>query len=168
MRACHVACALRIALAGSAVVASSVADAQASSASVVAIVVPATSRDTSLSLAQLRRIFAGEQQFWSDGSRIILLVPQRGTRERAAVLRVIYQTDEAGFIRYWIAKTFRDEVTAAPKLMPSSDMTLRLLKALPGAVGVVAWPMSASDAVRQVRVNDRLPGDAGYALTARR
>jgi phosphate transport system substrate-binding protein len=87
---------------------------------------------TDLSLSTLRRVFLGEQQFWSGGGRVVLFVNAPGTSARAVVLRHLYQMSEPAFKRYWIAKTFRDDVAAGPKIVTSSALARRLTATIRG------------------------------------
>jgi ABC-type phosphate transport system substrate-binding protein len=129
----------------------------------VAIVVNPRTRVDNLSFSELRRIFMGEQQFWADRSKVTLLVRAPTAYERDVVLNRIYRMDEDRFRQYWIAKMFRAEVAAGPKLVYSSDMAINLIAAIPGAITFV--PASAVMAgVKVVRVDGKLPGDAGYPL----
>jgi hypothetical protein len=127
------------------------------------VVHPATSVGD-VSLAELRRVFLGEQQFWRGGSRVVLFVQAPGTSERSVMLRRVYRMDETEFKRYWIAKTFRNDVAFGPKIVSTSALARRLTATIPGAVSVI--PLSAVDStVRVVRVDGRLPADDGYPLT---
>lgn len=129
----------------------------------VAIVVNPKTRVDNLSFSQLQRIFRGEQQFWPDRSRVTLLVRAPTAYERDVVLNRIYRMDEGRFRQYWIAKMFRAEVAAGPKLVYSSDIAMDLVAAIPGAITFV--PASAVvAAVKVVRIDGKLPGDAGYPL----
>lgn len=129
----------------------------------VAIVVhPATGVDN-LSFDQLRRIFHGEQQFWSDGRRVTLLMRAPAAAERELVLDRIYEMNEDEFREYWIGKMFRAEVAAGPKLVYSSDMARDLVTVIPGAITFVPVSDVSSDS-RVVRIDNLLPSDAGYAL----
>lgn len=128
-----------------------------------AVIVHPSTRTGDVTLSQLRRIFRGEQQFWSDGDRVVLLIAPPGSRARAAVLRHLYRMEEGEFTRYWIAKIFRDAVPAGPKIVASVEMTKRLAARIPGAVAVI--PASEVDASVAVLSVDRLlPGGAGYPL----
>ncbi len=116
-----------------------------------------------LSLVELRNIFLANQQFWPDRTRIILLVRAPQSDERDYVLNTIYQMDEAQFRAYWIAKMFRAEVPRGPKIVFSSDMALDLVVAIPGSISFIRAD-EVTDAVKQVRVNGKLPSDEGYPL----
>jgi ABC-type phosphate transport system substrate-binding protein len=129
----------------------------------VAIVVNPRTRVSDLSFAELRRIFLGQQQFWGDRSKVTLLVRAPTNYERDVVLNRIYRMDEDRFRQYWIAKMFRAEVAAGPKLVYSTDMALNLIAAIPGAITFI--PATAvTPGVKVLRVDGKLPGDPGYPL----
>src|SRR5256885_2134560 len=50
-----------------------------------AVVVNPSTPASDVSLSQLRRIFRGEQQFWSGSARVVLFVQAPGTNERAVI-----------------------------------------------------------------------------------
>ncbi len=138
------------------------AAAQAGSGAIAIVTHPDTSVDN-LSFLELRKIFLGEQQFWKDGARIILLVRAPVAYERDVVLNRIYQMGEAEFRQYWIAKVFRAEISSGPKIVYSSDMTRQLVAALPGAVAFIA-AQDVTPEMKVLRINGKRPGDSGYTL----
>ena len=143
--------------------ASAIADEPSARNQAIAIVVHDGTHIDDISLDQLRRIFLAEQQFWSDRSRITLLVRAPGAYEREFVLERIYQMNENQFRKYWIAKMFRAEVPSGPRIVFSTNMALELVTAIPGSITF----MNASDVgetVKVVRVNGLLPSDDGYLL----
>jgi ABC-type phosphate transport system substrate-binding protein len=129
----------------------------------LAIVVHKESAVENLSLQELRKIFLAEQQFWSDRSRITLLVRAPKSEERDFVLNTIYQMDEQQFRKYWIAKMFRAEVPRGPKIVFNTDMTRELVVAIPGSISFVA-AKEATDDVRVLRIDGKLPSEDGYPL----
>ena len=132
-------------------------------AQAIAIVAHPDTSVEDLSFLELRKIFLGEQQFWGDGRRIILLVRAPVARERDVVLNRIYQMEEAEFRQYWIAKVFRAEISSGPKIVYSTDMTRQLVAALPGAVAFVA-ALDVTPEMKVLRINGKRPGDPGYSL----
>ena len=129
----------------------------------IAIVVHKNTEIDDLSLHELRNIFLANQQFWPDRTRIILLVRAPKSEERDFVLDTIYQMDEAQFRQYWIAKMFRAEVPRGPKIVFSTDMMLDLVVAIPGSISFINADDATED-VRVVRIDGKLPADAGYPL----
>jgi ABC-type phosphate transport system substrate-binding protein len=129
----------------------------------IAIVVHPSTPIEDLSFTQLQRIFLGEQQYWSDESRITLLVRAPAAAERTVVLNRIYRMNEGQFRQYWIAKLFRAELASGPKIVYSSEMALELVNAIPGAITFV--PASAvGPGAKMLRVDGKLPSDSGYRL----
>lgn len=129
----------------------------------VAIVVHPDTPVRDLTLDQLRRIFLADQQFWENGTRITLLVRAPIAYERDIVLDRIYSMSEERFRQYWVAKIFRAEVPAGPKIVYSADMARELVAVVPGAITF----MPASEVVastRVVRIEGKLPGEDGYPL----
>jgi ABC-type phosphate transport system substrate-binding protein len=129
----------------------------------IAIVVHKDTAVENLSLAELRNIFLANQQFWPNRKRIVLLVRAPKSEERDFVLNTIYEMDEAQFRQYWIAKMFRAEVPRGPKIVFSTDMMLELVIAIPGSISFVSAEEVTAD-VRVVRVDGKLPSEAGYPL----
>ena len=132
-------------------------------ANAIAIVVHKDTDVENLSLEELRSIFLADQQFWQNRTRIILLVRAPKSDERDFVLNRIYQMSEEQFRQYWIGKMFRAEVPRGPKIVFSTDMTLELVTAIPGSISFMRAD-SVSDDVKIVRVDGKLPSDAGYPL----
>jgi ABC-type phosphate transport system substrate-binding protein len=129
----------------------------------IAIVVHKGTGVEDLSLTELRSIFLADQQFWSDRTRITLLVRAPQSDERDFVLNRIYQMTEPQFRQYWIAKMFRSEVPRGPKIVFSTVMTVDLVVAIPGSISFVRAD-EVSDDVQVVRIDGKLPSDAGYPL----
>lgn len=129
----------------------------------VAIVVHPDTKVDNLSFADLKAIFRGERQFWSDGRRVTLLMRAPVAAERAFVLDRIYGMSESEFREYWIAKMFRAEVAAGPKLVYSADMARDLVTVIPGAITFVPANEISSE-TKVVRINGKLPNEEGYPL----
>lgn len=148
-------------LAAGAILAGSVAAQE--SGTVVAIVVHPETGVENLTFQELRAIFRGERQFWDDGRRVTLLMRAPVADERRLVLDRIYGMNEAEFREYWIGKMFRAEVAAGPKLVYSADMARDLVTVIPGAITFVPVNDVSSDS-KVVRIDGKLPGEAGYPL----
>lgn len=129
----------------------------------LAIVVHPGVEVENLSMAQLRRIFLADQQFWPDKSRIILLVKAPGAVERELVLDQIYQMSEPQFRQYWIAKIFRAEVASGPKIVVSSNMALELVTVIPGSITFMS-ASAVNDNVKVLKIDGVLPNEPGYPL----
>lgn len=118
---------------------------------------------TNLTFADARKLFLGERQFWPKNIRVTLLIRAPVAPEREVVLRTIYQMSEAQFRQYWIAKVFRADVSAGPKIVYSTEMATELLFAIPGAVTFMEAGKTPKD-LKTLKIDGRLPGEKGYSL----
>jgi len=116
-----------------------------------------------LTFAELRRVMRGDRQFWSSNLRVTLLVRAPGARERDIVLKTIYEMSEAQFRQYWIAKVFRAEAAAGPRIVYSNEMAAELAEAIPGAIAFVD-AAQIPKGLKTLRINGVLPGEKGYPL----
>jgi len=137
--------------------------AQSSREADIAVVVNADTPVTDLSLSEVRKIFLGDRQYWTTKLPVVLVMRAPVTRERDVVLRVIYQMSETQYSQYWVAKIYRSEVTAAPKIVYSDDTQYELVTAMPGAIAAVDG-RNVHPGVKVLRVDGMLPGDRGYPL----
>jgi hypothetical protein len=129
----------------------------------VAVVVHPDTPINDLSLADVRKVFLGDRQYWTSNLPVVLLIRAPIARERNVVLKIIYQMTEAQFKQYWIAKIFRAELASAPKVVYSNDMANDLVTAVPGAIAFIDAREVRSGA-KVLRVDGRLPGEPGYPL----
>lgn len=116
-----------------------------------------------LSLPELRRIVMGDRQFWSPQLRVTLLMGAPGARERDVVLRKLYKMTEAQFRHHWMAKVFRAEVPAGPKVVYSSDAAVEMVAKIPGSVAFVD-ATDVPDGLKVLRIEGSLPDREGYPL----
>lgn len=137
--------------------------AAAQSASDVAIIVHPDVPIANLSLADLRKIFMGDRQFWTSNLRITLLVRSPVARERDVVLKTIYQMSDAQFRQYWIGKVFRAEAASGPKIVYSNEMAGDLVAGIPGSIAFVDAAQVPKN-VKVIKVNNLLPGEKAYPL----
>jgi hypothetical protein len=129
----------------------------------IAVVVHPDTPISSLSLADVRKVFLGDRQYWTTNVPVVLLIRAPVARERNVVLKIIYQMSESQFKQYWIAKIFRAESASAPKVVYSNDMANELVGAIPGAIAFIDAKEVGAGA-KVVRVDGRLPGEPGYPL----
>ena len=118
---------------------------------------------SNLTLAEVRKVFRGERQYWNTNLAVVLLIRAPVARERDVVLQIIYQMSESQFKQFWIAKIFRAESATAPKVVYSNDMANELVTAIPGAIAFVD-ALDVRPGTKVIRVDGHLPGEAGYPL----
>lgn len=129
----------------------------------IAIVVRPDVPVENLSLADVRKLFMGERQYWNSSMRVTLLVRAPVAVERAVVLDKLYRMSEAQFRQYWISKVFRADTATGPKIVYTSEMAAELVKAIPGAVAFIE-PKDVPKGLKIVKVDGLLPGEKGYPL----
>jgi hypothetical protein len=129
----------------------------------IAVVVNADTPASDLSLSEVRKVLLGERQYWNSKLPVVLLIRAPAARERDVVLRVIYQMSEAQFKQYWVAKIFRAEAAAPPRIVYSNDMQYELLTALHGSIAFVD-SRNIRAGVKVLRVDGHLPGEKDYPL----
>jgi ABC-type phosphate transport system substrate-binding protein len=129
----------------------------------IAIVVHPDTPITNLSMAEVRKIFLGNRQYWSTNVPVVLLIRAPVARERDVVLKTIYQMSDAQFKQYLIAKIFRAESASAHKVVYSNDMASELVSAIPGAIAFIDL-REVRRGAKIVRVDGKLPGEPGYQL----
>jgi hypothetical protein len=146
-------CALALAAAG------------AAQAADIAVAVHPDVKVDALTFTELRKILLGDRQFWPSGQPVTLIVRAPVAAERTLLLQRVYEMTEAQFRQYWIAKVFRAEATAGPRVVLSNDESVELIGVLPGAIALI----SADDVpagVKVLRIDGQKPGDKTYPLRA--
>jgi len=129
----------------------------------VAVVVHPNVPIDNLSMADLRRIVLGDRTFWPGSLRVTLLLRAPVAHERDVVLKTVCQMSEAQFRQHWIAKVFRADTAVGPRIVYSADMAVDSVNPTPGALTFVD-ASHGSNNLKIVRIDGRLPGEAGYPL----
>jgi phosphate transport system substrate-binding protein len=142
--------------------ASPASDAQNRSSDIAVVVNPSTPV-SDLSMAEVRKVFRGDRQYWTKDVPVVLLIRAPKSRERDVILRTLYDMSESQFKQYWIAKIFRAEATAAPKIVYSNDMAKELVSVIPGAIAFIPQN-DVSEGLKVVKIDGRMPGEPGYPL----
>jgi phosphate transport system substrate-binding protein len=129
----------------------------------MAVVVNPSTPVTDLTMAEVRKVFRGDRQYWTKDVPVVLLIRAPKSRERDVILRTLYDMSEAQFKQYWIAKIFRAEATASPKIVYSNDMAKELVTVIPGAIAFIPQN-DVSEGLKVVKVDGHMPGEPGYPL----
>ena len=129
----------------------------------VAIIVNPGNAMNNLPVAELKKIFRGERQYWNANSPVLLLMHAPGAKERAVILRTVLEMSEDQYTQYWVAKIMRAEATFPPAAVFSYGMISEGVRGNRGAIGYVnANEVPAG--VKVLRVDGLLPGQPGYRL----
>jgi len=129
----------------------------------LAVVVNATNPIADLTLVQFRDLFLGRQAMWPNGRRVTLVLRQ-DLIEREAVIGLCCHMTSEEYERHMLRAVFMGDVTSGPKLVASDESIKKFVFNVPGAMGAVA-ASGLDDTVKVVRIDGRLPPDAGYPLT---
>lgn len=133
----------------------------------VAIVVHPDNPQSNLRSEDLGRILRQEQQRWKSGGRIYLVFQGSGSPAREVVLRRVLRMDDLELKQFWLGKLYRGEIPSFPRVAPSDAAVRRLVGLAPQALGFL--DASAVDGtVKVLRIDGKLPGQAGYFLAGTR
>ncbi len=128
----------------------------------LAIIVAPGSSLTNISIDDLRRVFKSERRTDPDGNRLIALNHPPKTVDRAGFDQVVLDMDPEGVGRFWIDRKIRGG-SGPPRTVESLATLRRVVEKLPGAIGYIR-PAQLSREVRAIRVDGKLPEDAGYPV----
>jgi ABC-type phosphate transport system substrate-binding protein len=120
----------------------------------MAVVVSKQNGVTTLTSAQLRRIFRAETRKWPDGRSIQLVLHKASGGEAVTLEHLNNMTAQQW--HDWVAE-HKDSLI----LVDSDDDVLNYVQSEPKAVGLVDV-RSVNDHVNIVRINGRVPMEAGY------
>jgi ABC-type phosphate transport system substrate-binding protein len=129
----------------------------------MAVIVNPSAPVSDLSLAEVRKVFRGDRQYWTKDVPVVLLIRAPQSRERSVILKTLYGMSESQFKQYWIAKIFRAEATTAPKIVYSNDMATELISVIPGAIAFIPQT-DVKDGIKVIKIDGHLPGEPGYPL----
>ena len=131
----------------------------------MAVIVHPDTPVENMTLAEVRRVFLGERQYWNAETPVVLIVRAPVAPERTVVLDRIYRMSESQFKQYWIARIFRAEATSTPKVVYSNQTINELVSAIPGAISLVrADAILPGMKVKRIKIDGLLPGEANYPL----
>jgi len=128
----------------------------------VAVVVNPANPVGSISLTDLRKIFAGEKRSWQGGLSMRPIVRAPGCHERLVLLRLLAMSENE-YKQYWTAQVFRGEVGSEPLSVPSIGMQKEAISVFPGAITLVE-ASEVKPGMKVVKLDGHLPGEPGYPL----
>ena len=117
---------------------------------------------TGLTMADLRKLYLGDRQFWTPNLRVSLLIRAPVSRERAVIVWTACKMSEAQFSQHWIGKVMRADCTTSPRQFTSNQAAVDLVRSMPGAIAVVN--AAAATGVKVLSIDGKMPNDPGYPL----
>lgn len=133
-----------------------------SQSSDVAVVVNQNNPVRNLSRAELRKLFAGEKHSWGAGLPVTIFVRAPGARERVVLLALLGMS-ESEYKQYWTTQVLLREAQFEPVALFSNGMQKEAVVTFPGGVALVN-AQDVKPGIKVVKVDGRLPGEAGYPL----
>jgi hypothetical protein len=141
------------------------ARAQCAPGSLVVIVNKASTVE-SLSMAQLRKVMLGDVRTWPDRKPVMVVSREPSSPAAQCVLSKVVRLSDAEYHRYIMSAEFRGDEAMVVQTI-NSDLTIgRFIAGTTSAVAVVqasSLPAIASS-VKVLRIEGKLPGEAGYPL----
>ncbi len=129
----------------------------------IAVVVHPDVQVENLTFSELRRVLLGDREFWPSGQPVVLIVRAPVAAERTVLLKKVYGMSEPQFRQYWIAKVFRAQAAAGPRIVVSNNESVELVGVLPGAIALVDTD-DIPAGLKILKVDGHRPGEKDYAL----
>jgi len=141
-----------------------VVSAQNSSAD-YAVIVNRNNPAQNISAAQLRRFVMGEDRFWPGRLPVSLILQDERSLERQFVLKNVVHMSLSDYHQHWSGLLFRGAATAEPTEVPSNGLASGLVASQAGALCIIRTDsLPKNDSVKVLKVDGKLPGEAGYPL----
>jgi len=132
----------------------------------LAVVVHLSSSASSLSAADLRRMFLGELRFWPEGSPVVVIEQPDESETQRRMLRMLLRLTPLVYNRQLLQVQFQGKQPPNIKVLNSDSTAIHFVWNVPGAISIVeAAAATASSAhVKILRIDGKLPGEKGYLL----
>src|SRR5882672_8515944 len=128
----------------------------------VAVIVNPENPVTSISMADLHKIFGGDKQSWGPFPAVPFVRAAKA-HERDVLLSVIMKMTDAQFQDYWVKKVYSGTVAHEPLALMSTGMQLEAVRSQKGGIALIN-AADIKDGVKVIKVDGLLPGAAGYPL----
>ncbi len=128
----------------------------------IAVVVNARNPATNVSMADLRKLFAGQKPSWPNSVPVKIIVRTPGCRERFTLLKLL-GFSETDYKLYWTALVVRGEADYEPVAVFSAGMQKEAIAAFPGAVTLID-SREIKPGMKILKVDGHFPNDPGYPV----
>ena len=123
----------------------------------LAVVVNKSNPASTLSVAELEKLLKAATQTWPDGKKVKVILTDPGSPDAKTLLQRAYKLSPAEI------KSLADAHRADIQIVSSDDIVLTMVESTPGAIGIVNV-YSINSHVKVLKVDDKLPMEAGYLL----
>jgi hypothetical protein len=127
-----------------------------------AVVTTLGSKLQDIPLTDLSKLCKGTQKIWPDGKPFTLVIHDPEAPEMRYAMQKLFGV-EASELKAVVAKL--NENRKVIRVVETDEDLFRAVEATPGAVGLVDV-YSINSSVKVLRIDGKLPFDAGYALKA--
>ncbi len=127
-----------------------------------AVVVAPGSKLQDVSAAELGKLYKGTQKSWPDGKNFVVVVHDPDSAEMKSAFEKLFGAPGAD-VKAASAVAKANEGKPVVKRVGNDEDILRTVAATPGAIGLVDV-YSINSSVKVLRVDGKLPFDAGYVL----
>ncbi|HEY1264454.1 MAG TPA: hypothetical protein VGF06_13090 [Terriglobales bacterium] len=130
-----------------------------------AVIVNPRNTAVNITSSQLRKLALGEEKFWAGRVPVTLILQDERSVEHDYLLRVLLNMSSADYREHWSALVFRGVAVAEPTSVPSNGLASGLVAVQDGAICIMrADNVPRNDTVKVLKVDGKLPGEAGYPL----
>jgi hypothetical protein len=120
-----------------------------------------------LTLDELRRVFLFKRGVWRPGQPVNVMLPDSGLPARAFLLRHVYRMSDHDLRRFILERIFQAEIDFAPKVVGSDSEAVAFVKAGRSIITIVSASAPRLSDVKVLRIDGKLPRQAGYPLVDR-
>ena len=133
---------------------------QGKDAPLVVIVNPANPV-TSMSKADLHKIFAGDKTTWNNGQVIIPYLRSAPAHERDVLLSAVMKMTDVEYQEYWIKKIYSGQSVREPVQVRSAALLLEAVREQKGGIALINVT-EVKSGVKIIPVEDLFPGTASH------
>jgi ABC-type phosphate transport system substrate-binding protein len=127
----------------------------------VAVIVNPENPVTSISSADLRRVFVGDKQSWSSTLPVFAVVRAPEARERHVLLTQVLKMTEPEYKQYWLRRVYSGESPQEPMAVYSNGMQLEAVRVKKGGIALISV-QDVRAGVKIIKVDGYVPGTPGY------
>jgi hypothetical protein len=117
-----------------------------------------------VSFDEVTRLFSFHKKFWKPGEPASVLLPASGLEARKFLLKKVYKLSEPELRQMILKKLYQGEIDLPPKVASTDREALSFVASARGLVTIVPADSVRGTNVKVLRVDGKLPSDAGYIL----
>ncbi len=97
-----------------------------------------------MNLSELKSVFRGENQYWSNGQRVVLALMKASTEIGKNICERVYHLSPDEFNKYWLKIVFQGK-SDPPVFFNTVTELLDFVRQNPGAIGIIDQSQPAAD-----------------------